>query len=111
MIDKNIHIGKLVEEAFYKANKENLSKASFAKAIGILPQNLNREFEKKDWSVIKLIMAGRILNYDFSSLFTIDSQNQTQKTKVMLQVEIEESKINDVLKAIEDKNLYKILKR
>ena len=109
MKTEKIHVGKLVELAF---NQGNLSKAAFSKSLGILPQNLNREFENEDWSVIKLIRAGKSLKYDFSPLFSIDEPTKEIKTpKVMLQVEIEQDKINEVLKYIEDKELYKILKR
>jgi hypothetical protein len=105
---KNIHIGKLVESAF---NQSEISKSQLSKAIGIYKQNLKREFENSDWSVIKLINAGKILNHDFSYLFTLESEKESQKTKVILQIEVEDEKINDVLKVIANKNLYKILKQ
>lgn len=109
MKTEKIHIGKLVETAF---NQSSMSKAAFSKSLEIQPQNLNREFENEDWSVIKLIRAGKALKYDFSPLFLIDAPMKEVKIpKVLLQLEIEESKINEVLKYIEDKELYKILKR
>lgn len=109
MESKKIHIGKMVEAAF---NQSGMSKVNFARALGILPQNVNREFDNADWSVIKLIKAGRILNFDFSPLFKIDGEiPKTQKQRVLLQIEIEDDKIDYVLKAIKDKQLYNILRQ
>lgn len=107
MEKENLHIGSLVEKAFNQSGK---TKTEFAKAIGIANQNLNREFKKKDWGVIKLIKAGQFLNYDFSSLFIIGEPVKA-KPKVLLQIEIDEGKVNDVLKIISDKELYNIIKR
>ena len=109
MKKEKIHIGKIVEAAF---NQSKLNKAEFARTIGILPQNLNSRFESEDWSVIKLISAGKALEFDFSSLFSLNTENKViQKPKVILQIEVEEDKINDVLRIVEDKKLYNILKR
>lgn len=109
METKKIHIGELVESAF---NKSNLIKSEFAEAIGVHAQNLNKLFKNEDWSVIKLIRAGRSLNYDFSPLFMLEEiSREIQKPKVLLQIEVEEEKVNEVLKIIQDKDLYNILKR
>ena len=107
MEKENLHIGSLVEKAFNQSGK---TKTEFAKAIGIANQNLNREFKKEDWSVIKLIRAGQFLNYDFSNLFVIGEPVKA-KPKVLLQIEIEEGKVNDVLKVVSDNELYNIIKR
>jgi DNA-binding XRE family transcriptional regulator len=107
MDTKKIHIGSLVENAF---NESKMSKSSFARAIGVHNQNINREFEKQDWSVIKLIEAGRVLKYDFSALFSLNEM-EAQKPKVLIQIEVQEENVKDVLKIIENKSLYNILKR
>jgi plasmid maintenance system antidote protein VapI len=107
METKKIHIGSIVENAF---NQSNMSKSAFAKAIGIHNQNIKREFEKQDWSVIKLIEAGKILEYDFSPLFSL-GEKPVQQPKVILQIEVKEENISEVLKIIENKNLYNILKK
>ena len=57
---EKFHIGSIVQSAF---NQSNLTKSDFARKIGINSQNLNRHFENEDWSVIKLIKAGKTLNY------------------------------------------------
>lgn len=105
-IDK-IHIGEIVQKAF---NQSNLTKKAFAEAIGVKSQNINREFSKADWSVIKLISAGRALHYDFSPLFDIEGAIKSQVPKVLLQIEVKEDNINEVLKIIGDRSLYNILK-
>ena len=105
MEKKNFHIGSLVENAFRQSGK---TKTELANAIGIANQNLNREFKNEDWSVIKLIKAGEFLNYDFSPLFSI--AEKTNKPKVLLQIEIEEEKVNDVLKVINNNELYNLIK-
>ncbi|MFA6779488.1 MAG: hypothetical protein WCU80_06900 [Paludibacteraceae bacterium] len=107
METKDFHIGKIVETAFIQSG---LTKTEFAKAIGIHNQNLNREFEKQDWSVLKLIDAGKALHFDFSYLFA-EIKKKEQKTEVVLQIKIEDSKVNEVLKVIENKELYSILKK
>lgn len=107
MEKEKLHIGNLVEKAFNQSGK---TKTEFARAIGIANQNINREFSKADWSVIKLIRAGQFLNYDFSGLFLIGDPIKA-KPKVLLQIEIEDEKVNDVLKVVSDKELYNIIKR
>ena len=107
MEEKKLHIGSLVERAFNQSGK---TKTEFANAIGIANQNLNREFKKADWSVIKLIRASQFLHYDFSALFAVGEPVKA-KPKVLLQIEIEDEKVNDVLKVVSDKDLYNIIKR
>lgn len=108
MTEKKLHIGSLVESAFNQSNK---TKTEFANAIGIANQNLNREFKKEDWSVIKLIKAGRFLNHDFSYLFTLGEPIKS-KPKVLVQIEIEDKKVSDVLKIVNDNDLlYSIIKQ
>lgn len=99
------HIGKIVSQVI--ANKGGVNKSEFARYIGVNVQNINRMLDSKDWHVIKLIKAGEFLNYDFSYLF---KKSEESKTEVVLQIKIEENKIEDVLKYINDKNLIKILK-
>lgn len=106
MEKEKLHIGSLVEKAFNSSGK---TKTEFSNAIGIANQNLNREFAKKDWSVIKLIKAGQFLNYDFSGLFLIGDPVKA-KPKVLLQIEIEDEKVNDVLKVVSNNDLYNIIK-
>lgn len=107
MEERKLHIGNLVETAFNQSGK---TKTEFANAIGVANQNINREFSKEDWSVIKLIRAGRFLNYDFSGLFEINAKAK-DKPKVLLQIEIEDDKVKDVLKVINNSTLYDIIEK
>ena len=108
MDTKKLHIGQIVENAFNHNNKHNLTKVAFSKAIGIKPQNLNRHFENSDWSVIKMISAGQALEHDFSYLFGNEKKKQ-ELAKIFLQIEVKEDNVEDVVKIIENKHLYKIL--
>jgi transcriptional regulator with XRE-family HTH domain len=105
MNNGKLHIGKLVENAF---NQSSLSKAEFARRIGIVSQNLNREFENEDWRVIKLINAGVALGHDFSYLFKIDDSKQVEQPKILLQIEVKEDNMQEIAKLIVNKDLYQI---
>ncbi len=95
-----IHIGEIVERAFYQSG---MSKAEFARAIGSHNQNLNREFGNSDWSVLKLIAAGVALNFDFSYLFAV-GDNAMQKPRVVLQLEVDDDKVTEVLRLVSGSN-------
>lgn len=103
-----INIGEIVQEAFKKGD---LSKAEFARQIGIKSQNLKRQFESRDWEVIKLIKAGKALNHSFSYLFDLDGFKKNENPKIYLKIEVNEDNMNEVLKLIENKELYQIIKK
>ncbi|MDR0874186.1 MAG: hypothetical protein LBN27_12100 [Prevotellaceae bacterium] len=107
MKEKKLHIGQIVKNAF---EQSRMTKADFARAIGSYSQNLEREFGNEDWYVLKLIKAGKALNYDFSNLLALSAKDP-QKTEVMLQIKVGDDKMNDVLKFIEEKKLYEILRQ
>lgn len=102
------HIGRIVEEAF---KHSRLSKSEFARKIDIPSQNVNRYFENEDWSVIKLIKAGKALNHDFSYLFKLENSNTIEPPKIFLQIEVLEDNMNEVSKLISNKELYQIIKK
>ena len=103
MNNKKIHVGEIVESAF---NQSKASKKEFAAAVGIQEQNVNRMFKNEDWSVIKMINAGKFLNHDFGYLFSLGKK----QPKVLLQIEVTNDKINDVLAAVENQKLCEILR-
>jgi plasmid maintenance system antidote protein VapI len=103
MDNKKIHCGKIVESVF---NQNKASKKEFAAAVGIHVQNLNREFKNVDWSVIKMINAGKFLKHDFGYLFSLGKK----QPKMLLQIEVTNDKINDVLAAVENQKLCEILR-
>ena len=107
MSSNKLHIGKLVESAF---NQSDLSKAEFARKIGIVSQNLNREFENEDWRVSKLISAGKALDYDFSYLFQIEDSKQMEQPKISLQIEVKEDNMQAIARLITNKELYQLVK-
>ena len=107
MRNNKLHIGKLVESAF---NQSDLSKVEFARKIGIVSQNLNREFENEDWRVSKLISASKALDCDFSYLFKIEDSKQVEQPKILLQIEVKEDNMQAIARLITDKDLYRLVK-
>ncbi|MBR6265823.1 MAG: hypothetical protein IKR66_04450 [Bacteroidales bacterium] len=105
-MEKEFHIGKIVSKVI--ESKGGINKSEFARYIGVDVQNINRMLENKDWHVLKLIKAGEYLDYDFSYLF---KKSEETKTEVILQIKLDENKIEDVLKYIHDEKLIKILKQ
>ena len=105
---EKIHIGQIVENVFYQSNK---SKTEFAQDLGIPNQNLNRYFQKSDWSVIKLIMAGRSLNHDFGYLLSPSNKECDSKPKMFIQIEVEDSKIDQFIKMLDSNEIYSIIKK
>jgi hypothetical protein len=61
---------------------------------------LNREFENADWHAIKLINAGKILDYDFSYLFKINDSKQIETPRILLQIEVKEDNMQQIAKLI-----------
>ena len=105
---EKIHIGQIVENVFYQSNK---SKTEFAKDLGIPNQNVNRYFQKPDWSVIKLIMASRSLNHDFGYLLSPCEKEYNPKPKMFIQIEVEDAKIEQFMKLLDSNEVHSIIKK
>lgn len=105
---KKIHIGQMIESV---CKSKNVNQAELGKRIGTSRQNVRSIFKRDTIDVKLLFTISQQLQFDFFNEFRIFDVKEIQKPKVILQVEIEDNKINDVLKYIEDKELYKILKR
>lgn len=103
---KEIHVGNLLKEA---CNQSNYKYAEIAKKAGISRQTLNGWFKKDDLYVKDLFTMSQVLGRDLVALFTQPNEEE-QRTKVVLQIEIEKSKSDEVLQYIKDKQLYEILK-
>lgn len=103
---KEIHVGQLLKEA---CNQSNYTNVEIAEKAGISKQTLNGWFKKDDLKVKDLFTLSEVLGRDLVSLFTQPTEEE-QRTKVVLQIEIEKNKSDEVLRYIKDKNLYEILK-
>ena len=103
---KEIHVGQLLKEA---CNQSNYTYVEIAEKAGIPKQTLNGWFKKDDLKVKDLFTLSEVLGRDLVSLFTQPTEEE-QRTKVVLQIEIEKNKSDEVLRYIKDKNLYEILK-
>jgi transcriptional regulator with XRE-family HTH domain len=106
METKKIHIGELIESV---CKSENVNLSELARRIGTTRQNV-RSIIKRDTVDVKLLFTiSEALKYDFFRAFRISNEIELQKTKVILNIEIEDDKKNDVLRYIQDKQLYNIL--
>ena len=105
--NEEFHIRKIVEDAL---NQSGITKTKFAKAIGVHLQNLNREFANADWSVMKLKKAGKMLNHDFSWILANEESN-LPKTKIKLEIELEEDMLNAILSQFENKKIKNLIQK
>ena len=106
MKTNEIHIGKMLLEA---CNQSNYTKVQIAELCGVSKQTLNGWFKKADLSVKNLFTISRVLGRDFVAMF-VQPNVVEQKTRVVLQIEIEKEKSDEVLRYIKDNKLYDMLK-
>ena len=104
---KEIHLGKTIHEA---CKRSNYSQVEIAQMMGFSKQKLQGRFLQDDWGVKELFTISQILGQDFVAPFTQPKDKEDQKTKVVLHIEIEKEKSDEVLRYIKDKQLYEILK-
>ena len=107
METKKIHVGNFVRET---VNQSGYSFSEVARKIGISRQTLNNWLGKDDILVKDLFTISQAINIDIVKKFCLPCETE-QETKVILQIEVEKDKINEVLKVIKDKQLYNILKK
>ena len=107
MNTEKIHIGEIIKET---VKQRGYSLVEVARKIGISRQKLNGWLKKDDISVKDLFTISKAVNYDFVKQFCLPSEEE-QETKIILHIEVEKGKINEVMKVIQDKQLYNILKR
>lgn len=101
------HIGDFIKSI---AKQRGLPLAELAREIGVSRQKLNGWLKKDDISVKDLFTISTVVGYDFFKSFNMQTE-QEQETKVVLHIEVEKRKVNEVLSYIEDKQLYNILKK
>ena len=106
MNTKEIHVGKLLRDA---CNQSSYSNVEIAEKAGISKQTLNGWFKRDDLKVKDLFTISQVLGRDLVALFTQPTE-EDQRTKVVLQIEIDKNKSDEVLQYIKDKKLYEILK-
>ena len=109
-----INIGKYIKDT---VNNSGYSSAEVARKIGISRQKLNGWFQRDDMYVKDICAISEAINIDLLKPFCLSTKENNQQTKennqstkVVLHIEVSKEKMNDVLKVIEDKNLYDILK-
>jgi len=107
MDTRKIHVGDLVREA---VKQSDYSFSDVARKIGVSRQKLNGWMRKDDMPVKDLFTISQSIEIDIVKTFCLPKGDE-QETKVILHIEIEKDKVNDVLKMIKDKQLYNILKK
>jgi len=107
METKKIHVGNLVRET---VKQSDYSFSQLAQKIDISRQKLNGWMKKDDLLVKDLFTISEALGIDIVKKFCLPKGDE-QDTKVILHIEIEKDKANEVLRMIKDKQLYNILKR
>ena len=107
MESKKIHVGELVHSAI---NESNYSFTDVARKMGISRQKLNGWCNKDDLSVKDLFTISTVINKDLVKLFCLPKDDEQEK-KIFIQIELEKNKVDDVLKLINDNQLYNILKK
>jgi len=106
MTPKELNVGQLIKTTI---KEQNLKLLEVANKIGISKQTFNGWLKKDDISVKDLFTISEAINYDLVKRFCLPNQSE-QETKVVLHIEVEKNKVNDVLKIVQDKQLYNILK-
>lgn len=107
MEKENINIGKFVEKTI---KQRGLKPSEVANAAGITRQRLNGWLKKSDLYVKDLFTLSKAVGFDFVAMFN-QPKEDLQKTRVVLQIEIEQEKSDEVLRYIKDNELYNILKK
>lgn len=101
---EKIHIGNLIR---IKVSQRDMTLQELADAIGISKQRLNGWLKKDDISVKTLFTISKVLDYDFIRLFNqIDESNNK---KMIIQIEVNESKQQEILNYLDDKKINNIL--
>jgi len=106
METRKINVGRMVYGAI---NESEYSFSKVAKEMGISRQKLNGWLKKDDWLVKDLFTISNVIGKDLVKNFCLPKASEQEK-KVFIQIEIEKNKVDDVLKIINDNQLYNILK-
>lgn len=101
---EKIHIGNLIR---IKVSQRDMTLQELADAIGISKQRLNGWLKKDDISVKTLFTISKVLDYDFIRLFNQPEENN--KKKMIIQIEVDDAKQQDILNYLDDKQIKNIL--
>lgn len=107
MEKKKVHVGEMIQNAI---KQRGLKPSEVAKLAGITKQRLNGWMKKDDIYVKDLFTLSKAIGVDLVARFT-QPKEDTHQTKVILQIEIDQDKSDQVLQYIKDKELYNIIKK
>lgn len=110
MKKKDVHIGEYIKNTL---NQMNISQASVAEKLGISKQTFSYWLQTDDIYVKNICMISEIIGKDLLIPFLLDLGNDNSnddEPKVIIQIELDPRKNNDVLQHIKDQKLYHLLK-
>lgn len=116
----SIHIGKKIKEIF---EESGLSVSEVARRVKTSRQNIYTIFERRSTDTELLQRVGEALKYDFFQHYSNPSSPKTEedapdtskkaenKRRVVLQIEVDEDKQNDILKLVLGEEGFEALKK
>lgn len=87
IIVNDLHVGNLIKE---KLSQRNVSISEFAKMLYMDESNLYKTLKKKHINTELLARISELLNYNFF----VDFQNQMEKNKCLLLIQMEKEQVN-----------------
>lgn len=94
---ENFHIGNYVARV---CNERGYVHSDIAAKCGISRQTFHGWLKKPDWKVKDLFTVSVAMGYDLMAEFNLPS-DEKKSTKVLLQIEVDESKAQEILKLID----------
>ena len=91
------------------AVQQNVTVAELARKLGMSRQNLTSKLKNDSWDVKELFAVSQELNYNFFSPF-VTADEKPQAKKFVLQLEVDENKIQEILRIICNSNLTKLVR-
>ncbi|MEW6468105.1 MAG: helix-turn-helix transcriptional regulator [Bacteroidota bacterium] len=113
-----VHIGKKIREVF---DDSGMSISEFGRRIKTTRQNVYGIFKRSSIDTALLVRVGKALNHDFFTYYAetpsaaaeprTEYARRTRGRKIVLQIEIEDEKQNEILRLALGDNAYEILRK
>lgn len=103
---EDLHIGDWIRKV---AVQQDVTVAELARKLGMSRQNLTSKLKNDSWDVKELFAVSQELQYNFFSPF-VSAPEKHQEKKFVLQLEVDETKIPEILRLIGNQNLTNLVK-
>lgn len=103
---EDLHIGDWIRKV---AVQQDVTVAELARKLGMSRQNLTSKLKNDSWDVKELFAVSQELQYNFFSPF-VTTPEKSQEKKFVLQLEVDETKIPEILRLIGNQNLTNLVK-